>query len=387
MKINKFIQTVWVLALFSMGACTKTETLPLEEAVKNRIVEYKIVNDNMPLLGAIDNDNNTITVYRPYYSGIDLLIPEIKLEAGSILVDKDGKEINLDGGLMPIPIDTVGYQYRVSGSDSKIRTYSLIIKTQVYPSPLKVGYSLLKTEAGGIDQTSPYEMVLGGSVLLYGNFESTSTNSRFEIKHRASGKSANDLLTVSVIKVTNGNYVATLKTDIKADTGYYDIKMYHQGRSVQLPPLRMVFRKPGSFGYKSDAEWTKAPGEIITLTGNTANTFFLYNATLVGLKRVYMKIVWDKTKYAEFPEGFPETLLNTPIEVDIVSYSRDELKIRMPNLPVGKYVGQADVGGSSTSGHQVRSATFGFYLDYEDWTGWGNDNLTGYAREMNIRQK
>ncbi|MBL1407251.1 hypothetical protein [Sphingobacterium faecale] len=387
MKINPFIHnlTCLVLILFITGACTKTEILPLEEQVKNRILEYKIVNDNVPLFGAIDHDNNTITVYRPYYSGIDLLIPEIKLEAGTILVDKDGKEINLDGGLSPVPVDTAGFQYRILGNDDKIRTYSLFIKTQVYPTPLQVGYSLVGSDI--VNDTKEYEMVVGGSILLYGNFESTSTKSTFEIKHRASGKTVNDLLSVNVIKISNGNYVATLRTDIKADTGYYDIKMHHQGRTAQLPPLRLVFRKPGMLTHTSNADWEKAPGEIITLKGYTANTAYVYNATLVGLKRAYMKIVWDKTKYAEFPEGFPESLLDTPIEIDIVSYTRDELKIRMPNLPPGKYVGQADAGGSSTLGHRVRSTTFGIYLDYEDWTGWGKDNLTGYSREMVVLKK
>lgn len=365
-------------------SCTKTEILPLVEKTSNRILEYKITNDAEALSGAIDDVNSTITVYIPYYSGIDVIVPEIKIETGAVLVDADSKEINLDGGIEPVPVDTVGYKYHVLGSDDIIRNYSLIIKTQAYPEALVAGYSFNTTTAT-INTTNSYEVVAGGRVNILGNFESTSRDMRFEATHRATGKTRTDLLTLNTLTInyTNAYYQAQLRTNIEADSGLYDIKFTHKGRTTTLPPLRLTYKKPGFYdaAEASLTAWTKKPGDQVILNVRSNQSFDnSLNGTIIGLKRVYM-IIRKETPVGPttVPAGFPESLFDTPIEVEIISYDRAQVKVRVPDLPKGEYN-----GSSSTSGIVVNYASFALYFDYEDYTGWGKNNLSAVPFFMHI---
>lgn len=368
----------------SVFSCTKTELVPLEEKISNRILEYKVINDAQPLSGAIDDVNSTITIYIPYYSGIDVVVPEIKIETGAVLVDADKKEINLDGGIEPVPVDTTGYKYHVLGSDDVVRQYSLIIKTQAYPEALIAGYSF-NSATSQINTTSPFEVVAGGRINIMGNFESTSRDLRFEATHRTSGKVRTDLLTLNTLTINHPNayYQAQLRTNIEADSGLYDIKFTHKGRSTTLPPLRLTYKKPGFYdaAEASLTAWTKKPGDQVVLNVRSNQAFNnSLNGTIIGLKRVYM-IIRKQTPggLTSVPAGFPESLFDTPIELEIISYDRAQVKLRVPNLPVGKYD-----GNSSVSGTVVNHASFALYFDYEDSTGWGKNNLSAVPFFMQI---
>ncbi|MFD2556493.1 hypothetical protein [Sphingobacterium tabacisoli] len=385
----KFLTTLYILLSMSVvftaiTSCTKTELVPLEEKTSNRILEYKVTNDAQPLSGAIDDVNSTITLYIPYYSGIDVIVPEIKIETGAILVDADKKEINLDGGIEPVPVDTIGYKYHVLGSDDIIRNYTLIIKTQAYPEALIAGYSF-NASTSQINTTSPLEVVAGGRVNILGNFESTSRDLRFEATHRSTGKVRSDLLALNTLTINHSNayYQAQLRTNIEADSGLYDIKFMHKGRTTTLPPLRLTYKKPGFYdaAESSLTAWTKKTGDQVVLKVRSNQAFDnSLNGTIIGLKRVYM-IIRKQTPGGPttVPADFPESLFDTPIELEIISYDRAEVKLRVPNLPAGKYE-----GNSSVSGIVVNHASFALYFDYEDATGWGKNNLSAVPFFMQI---
>lgn len=381
-KLCKFI--LWGIVSTTAISCTKTEVVPLAEKTNNRILQYNVTNDAQPLSGAIDEVNSTITIYIPYYSGIDVIVPEIKVETGAVLVDKDKKEINLDGGIEPVPVDTVGYKYHVLGSDDAIRQYSLIIKTQAYPEALVAGYSF-NSATGQINTTNSFEVVAGGRVNILGNFESTSRDLRFEATHRTTGKTRSDLLTLNTLTINHPNayYQAQLRTNIEADSGVYDIKFTHKGRTTTLPPLKLTYNKP-SFYDPAEASltaWTKKPGDQVILKVRSNQAFNnSLNGTIIGLKRMYMIIRKDTPQGpTTVPAGFPESLFDTPIEVEIISYDREQVKIKVPNLPKGEYNGK-----SSTSGTVVNFSSFALYFDYEDHTGWGKDNLSAVPFFMHI---
>ncbi len=126
------------------SACTKTEKLPDEP--KNKITAYKIETAEGILFGAIDNINNTIKVYIPYYFDFAIIDPIIELSEGAKL--KNEAE--------PIEIDAQDYIYTVVGADNTTRDYKLIIDIQI-SRPLWV-------ERMG---TRSY---LGNGFSVYGNF-------------------------------------------------------------------------------------------------------------------------------------------------------------------------------------------------------------------------
>jgi len=68
--------------------CTKTEELALLPA--DKILEYKVTNlpNDDVIYGAIDNEANTITVYLPYYYGLLVIDPTIKVANGASLTEE-----------------------------------------------------------------------------------------------------------------------------------------------------------------------------------------------------------------------------------------------------------------------------------------------------------
>jgi hypothetical protein len=366
-------------------ACKKTEIIPLEKVSKNRILTYSVTNGANTLQGAVDNIDSTITVYLPYYSGIDHLVPEITLEEGASLIDAAGNKINLDGGVEPVPVTTKDYTYRVLGDDASVRKYKLIIGLQPYAPKLVAGYLYDYTNKK-IDDVSSIDKVLGGQVYIMGNFESTSTNIKFTATHRKSGRVVNDLLkTLSVSTDAAGYYTALVQTSIEADTGYYDIRMEQQGRTADLPAIRLILRKP-YFGSLSTIQSTLHVGDTVKFAVKTGNTHDPYNGVNAGLKRVYMK--FNKSKLLARPATLPESMMDTPIELKVVKNTRSEVWVIFPeNIPVGTYQGNQSNGVSIDTGYIIYYAGTEFYFDFEDWTGWGNNNLLGLASTLYVLPK
>ena len=114
------------LALF-LAACTKTVTNPYPELSKSRILSYKIVNTATPIIGVVDDNDRTITVYLSPTTYLTLLEPQIMVSEGATVTP-------VSGTLIENMVDyfTKGrtIQYTVTGTDKTITTYTLQIISQ-----------------------------------------------------------------------------------------------------------------------------------------------------------------------------------------------------------------------------------------------------------------
>ncbi|WP_286754682.1 MULTISPECIES: hypothetical protein [Sphingobacterium] len=97
--------------------CTKTEELALLPA--DKIIEYKVTNlpNDEVIYGAIDNEKNVITVYLPYYYGLLVIDPTIKVANGASLTEE----------ILPVKTDEKNQTYTVKSATGTTRTYSLKI--------------------------------------------------------------------------------------------------------------------------------------------------------------------------------------------------------------------------------------------------------------------
>lgn len=383
MKLHKWLmQAVGSLALLCLTgllpSCKKTELVAYNRLPQNTILEYKVTNAADTLLGAIDNVNNTITVYVPYYLGIDYLVPNIKIGENAKLLNAAGEVINLDGGVPPVPVDTTGYSYIVAGGDSVKRRYNLIIQIAPHPDSLKAGYQLNTT---GVDYTSALECPVFGRIALYGNFGSTSNNATFTLTNQVTGKVYDNVF--SVYEITPGNNYYTMMLDISpdADSGYYNVQLKHQGRTASLPPVHLVYNKPKINNVKSLSAY--APGDTVVFSVVGRSTAPSQNGVLIGLQKVYMKFTKTGFNYGgSYPATFPDTLFDKQLEMKIISQSRSEVKVLFPDVPQGA------VGDYVYAGFTVTLPAVGFYFNFSDETGWGSNNpLATTGRYFTIKPK
>ena len=377
MKQKLLIILLGILA--TVLSCKKTELVPYEKVPANTIQEYKVTNSADTLFGAIDNIKNTITLYIPYYVGIDYVVPEIKIDKDAKLLDAAGKEINLDGGIAPVPVDTTGYTYTVVSNDNNKRTYTLILQIAPHPDTLKVGYQL-KTGTQQINYDTAITRVVYGRLTIFGNFGSTSANAKFTLTNQKTGKVYTDIL--KVYEVTPGANYYTMTVDISADadSGYYNVAIKHQGRTASLKPLHLIYQKPKFTNLKSTASY--APGDTVVFSVIGKSTSDAQNGVLMELDRVYLKFAKSGFGYGgSYPAAFPESLFGQELPMTIVSTSRTEVKAIFPDVPAGAV------------GPYVYVITFdypgiGFYFDFNNETGWGKNNmLATTGRLFNINPK
>lgn len=371
-----------LIAIFVTGlfACKKTEVVPFERTPGNTIQEYRVTNAAATLFGAIDNLKNTITLYIPYYIGIEYVVPEIKIDKDAKLVDAAGNTINLDGGILPVPIDTIGYQYTVVSSDNSTRKYTLIMQIAPHPDSLKAGYSFVAAGSTEIAYNASIERVVSGRLPIYGNFGSTSTNAKFTLTNQATGKTYSNLLTT--YDITPGAAYYTLQVDIspEADSGYYNVEMTHQGRTAKLPPIHLIYRKPKFTNLKSTSVY--APGDTVVFAAQIRSINDALNGNVIGLDRVYMKFVKSGFNFGgSYPTTFPESLWGQELEMKVLSVSRTEIKAVFPELPAG-------VAGPYIYSFTLDYPGIGFYFDFKDETGWGKNNmLATIGRLFTISEK
>lgn len=383
MKLHKWLTHAFAsLALLCLTgllpSCKKTELVAYTRVSENTILEYKVTNAADTLFGAVNNANNTITVYVPYYLGIDYLVPAITISKNAKLLNAAGDVINLDGGIPPVPVDTTGYSYIVAGSDSVKRRYNLIIQIAPNPDSLKVGYKL---GTAGIDYTSALESAVFGRISLYGNFGSTSNNARFTLTHKATGKVYDNIF--SIYQVTPGNSYYTMALDISADadSGYYSVQLKHQGRTASLPPIHLVYNKPKFNNIKSLTAY--APGDTVVFSVVGRSTTASQNGVLMGLQKAYMKFTKTGFNYGgSYPSTFPDTLFDKQLEMKIISQSRSEVKVLFPDVPQGA------AGDYIYAGFTLTLPAVGFYFNFNDETGWGSNNmLATTGRYFTIKSK
>lgn len=107
-------------------SCTKTEIQPYEKQHLARISSFKIVNTTTEIIGAINNDDKTITVTLPAGLYMSSLEPEIKVASGAEL--KPGTD-TLITNLLDYFTNGRNIQYPVTATDGSTATYTLTIKS------------------------------------------------------------------------------------------------------------------------------------------------------------------------------------------------------------------------------------------------------------------
>jgi hypothetical protein len=343
-------------------SCKKTEYIDYEKEPLNRILSYKVTNAQQPLEGAIDQQNNTITVYVPYYISIEYLVAEIKVDDGATLLDSLGQPINLDGGLEPVKLGNP-VKYMVETEKGERRSYTLIQQILPHSSTLSVKIS------GVADGATVVEKPVFGRLTLLGNFESTSRNAKFYLKDKATGEVHTDYTIVSA--VTPGTQY-TMDVDIspEAKAGEYEVTMEHQGRSAVLPSLKLYYNRPWVPMLSSSSRY--APGDTIALkVSRQVVTDDKYATVFVGLKEMYMKIAGPK---ASLPAGFPEEYVDRKLPMKIVSYTGTEVKAIFPEAPAGFYTGGYTFYGSAGGIYYLPPLPgISFYGNFDEQTNWGND--------------
>lgn len=362
-----------------MGACTKTELVPYDKQTANRITEYKVTNGAEDLFGIIDNVDNTITVYIPYYISIDVIVPKITLEEGAKLLDKDGNEIDLAEDLEPVPVETEGYTYTVQDVNGIERKYTLKIEIVPFYQPLVTGYGVTRDANNNVvaDSVATAEVLVNSRLLIYGNFESSSSNGKLTLINKATDEVVPDGL--ELLSVTRNAQVHYMTAHVSADvdSGYYYIAVEHQGRKDTLPEIHLTYKKPliGMLNRYNTV------GDTVTLNialGNGVNT---------GISRMYFRYSTLRT-YSSIGGGlyfvssqgltaFPTALYGVPIEVEIVEQDRSSVSFIFPDIPAGYYSNWINTGTGSGS-YTFNESSLGVYFDFES-EEWGKDNQQAIA--------
>jgi hypothetical protein len=249
MKISYFyFLLAGLIAVFT--ACKKTITP--DPIPQNKILEYSVVNvQDTVIYGAIDNIENTITVYIPYYYGLAVIEPKIILDANASLTVTP----------QPVSIATTGQTYTVKGGDGTTRTYKLSIVAQNTP-----GLTL-----GWLD-TNPRVIPNGQIPLISGNFLtlSTATLNITMVDRRTQKTVLPDLSTAKIITNSGSfgdTYIMYAKLPIDIDSGYYNVQVDFLGHSAQMTtPLHVDYNIPQVATTFSTQ--TVAAGDSITFINN-----------------------------------------------------------------------------------------------------------------------
>lgn len=299
MNTKCFTAGIAAVLLFLAAACTKTvdpEALP-----QNTITSYKVSNiQDTAIYGAIDNIENTITVYIPYYYSVSVIDPEITVEQGA----------KLTGTIEPVPVTDTTQTYQVKGADGSSRTYHLIIVQQNTP------YLNLYW---GMAAPSTYP---GGSIGITGNFLSTSTTTlSIAVVSRATGDTlAADpgVPAPKILTTAEGytNYALSYYVPVNADSGYYDVHIRFLGHQVNLDtPLHVVYYQPLIAGFFGTQTWK--PSSDITFYPQSENMLFInpqwVKATVNNV--TYTLAIQNSTTrqqlVVQLPAGFPTGALGT----------------------------------------------------------------------------
>ncbi|GAA4310354.1 hypothetical protein GCM10023149_04990 [Mucilaginibacter gynuensis] len=263
------------------------------------MVEYKVSNlTDTVIYGAIDNQQNTITVYVPFYYNLSIIDPLIKVEDGAKLKDE----------ILPVELGSTSQTYTVIGADGSQKVYKLIIVEQNTPS-LELIYN---------DPSNLVTYPLGTLPIIRGNlFSRNPQNLNVSLVAKSSSK---------VIPLDNSTAQIFLSTDdglytmqyinipADADTGYFDVNVKFLGHDVKLgQPVHIIHRQP----YVTTPSVTVKQGDNLTYNA--------YQSLLLNLKSV------------------KATLGGKVYDFAIVSSNALSVTIKVPDdFPVGVYTAFAD---------------------------------------------
>ncbi len=368
---RKIVPLIWCLLLtcaaFIFQSCTKTEVVPYEKEPANTITEYKVINGTEQLNGVVDNIDNSITVYIPYYLSIDYLVPTVKLNEGATMIDNAGNDVDIREALEPVPFDTVGYKYRVKDAANVIRAYTLQIVIMPHKEELKLGY-VGYYDANSIwraNDTATKTGIINSRIRIMGNLQSTSRNAKLNLVEKGTNKIIPNAL--KLYDITSGAQFYTLFADVtpEVDPGVYYITVEQQGRKDTLPQITLDHKVP----YFGQLPKQMKQGDIVTLTcyGPTSNGE-VYSGSNPGVKRAYL--IFTKQHLTVYPATFLSSLFGTPIEVEITSQTRTQVSFRFPEtIPAGVYSSSSSTNSGIYDGYSINYAGMEMRFDF-DYAGW-----------------
>ena len=282
--------------------CTKTEELALLPA--DKILEYKVTNlpNDDVIYGAIDNEANTITVYLPYYYGLLVIDPTIKVANGASLTEE----------ILPVKTDEKKQTYTVKSATGTTRTYSLKIELQSTPSfeatfASTSSISLTKGPGGAFPAINGTYMHTNPALVSIALINQ-ETKERYKMAKPNSLKVSGNV--GYQLSYTGTERENRIPSDIKAGT--YDVEVTNINHTITLAnPLKITYRQPDV---------------IVSLLGlNLAkNKDWTIKA---GLDKVILD-----------PTAVIMTLNGKDYPLTIKSYNRTEMTVSLPaTLPIGTF--------------------------------------------------
>ncbi|MCS3554949.1 MULTISPECIES: hypothetical protein [unclassified Sphingobacterium] len=298
-RIYTFISILFLGLLFSN--CTKTEDLPLLPS--DKILEYKVTNlpNDDVIYGAIDNGENTITVYLPYYYGLLVIDPTIQVSSGAKIVEE----------ILPVKTDEKDKTYTVKSATGTARTYKLKIELQSTPS-FEAAFA----------STSSIALTQGPGTAfpaINGTFMHTNSTLVSIVLINQETKQRVQMPTPNSLKVSPLGYQLSysgterenrIPSDILA--GIYDVEVTNLNHTIKLAnPLKITYRQPDV---------------ALTLSG-----LKLAKNTDWTIKAYLSKVILD-------PTAVIMTLNGKDYPLTIKSHTRSEMQVSLPaNLPTGNF--------------------------------------------------
>ncbi|RYF26487.1 MAG: hypothetical protein EOO42_01435 [Flavobacteriales bacterium] len=344
-------------------SCKKTEYIDYEKEVANRILTFKVSGLPQDIEPSIDQEEQMIRVYIPYYSSLDYIVAKVKLDEGALIFDEAGQQLDTDEDLEPVAVgDTT--KYTVKSKDGIAKTYTVIHELLPFASELTAKFSDAVNTTSGLIEKRVHSLMT-----LTGNFESTSKNATFIFTDKNTGKEHRNFVSVNGVVPGNSTYTMTLNVLPTALAGDYDVKMIHQGRTANLAPVRLTY-SVGIHGYFLSTT-SYAPGDTVVFSaigygpyGDTQNGIY------IGVERVYLK--FNKQDLYQIPANFTDDFDKKAIDMKIVSQTRTEIKAIFPDAPAGIY---GTLGDWSVFFPGKKVNGLGFYFDFNSETNWGKDLL------------
>lgn len=289
----KRIQFFYLLLLLTgLTACKKTIAPPALS--DSKILEYNVPVSDGNIAGVIDETDQTITVYIPFYYELNVIDPKIKLASGATLKEN----------IEPVDVLSDKTVYTVTGADKTVSTYQLVIKIQQV-NPLRMNEISTATEIA--------QYGVNTSINLIGNFYTTDPNKlKVSLISKTTSKETDlDKGSDYNISPIEDDYSLTgLVIPPRIDTGLYYIKIKKSGISTQSKyPVRLSFTKPFIV-------------VITTSTFKQGDTF-----TIKAANSVFVNFT-----------TFTVTIKGEQVNFPVVSYSHTEAVIKVPEtLQPGSY--------------------------------------------------
>lgn len=292
--MNKVMLLFLLIISGTIVSCTKTEELPAVS--QNKILSFRVTNlPDTVIYAAVDNIDNTITVYIPFYYGLNIIDPEFTLSPGAKLMEE----------VLPVNLEDTTQKYTVKAADGTTNVYRLKI-VQLNPASLNIDWS---ATVEGEPLTYPYSTLPA----ISGNLNSKNIALGKVVLYAVStGKTVNLNLSDAYILLSGGTGTysllnALIPADI--DTGYYKVKMTFLGNEKEIErQLHIVHRAPKP----NPASKSVKQGENVTFTS--------FDGIFRNLTSVKVRI--DENVYP----------------LTIVSYNALEMILKIPDdFPVGVY--------------------------------------------------